>query len=301
AAKAMTNLAIAQGRLGHSTQALEFFERARARFVRENNRMWPALVDLYQSLLLMQEGSHLKARQLCESGIRRMRSQAANEREEFKRLLGRFVSPEIATEVLDRHGDVVLAGQERTATVLFTDIRNFTAITAGQPPNQVLSWLNKYFTAMSEVVKENGGFLNKFLGDGMLIVFGVPLSEGAEQDACRAVRAALQMLERVDEFNAQKAAQCPRIQLGIGIHTGRLTAGCVGSRDRLEYSVIGETVNLASRLQELNKHFKTSIILSPQTRELVEDNFETRALGETGVRGLPQRIRVFTVASKSAS
>lgn len=146
----------------------------------------------------------------------------------------RYVSPEVAAEIWNRRGEIVLAGQEKTATVLFSDIRNFTALTAGKPSAEVLAWVNEYFTAMSEVIKANSGFLNKFIGDGMLVVFGVPLSEGIGKDACRAARTALEMLEQVEKLNAHQSPDRPRFAIGIGLHTGPLTAGNVGARDRLD-------------------------------------------------------------------
>ena len=230
-----------------------------------------------------------------------LKSYAEAERRELMGLFERYVSPEVAAEIWDRRAEIVLAGQEKTATVLFSDIRNFTALTAGKPSAEVLAWLNNYFTAMSEIVKQNGGFLNKFIGDGMLVLFGVPLSEGAERDACRAVQAALEMLDRVNELNARSGDDQPKLEIGIGIHTGSLTAGNVGSRDRLEYSVIGETVNLASRLEELTKEFKTPVVMSLQTCERVKSAYATTPLGEAAVRGFAERVRVYTIASRRPS
>lgn len=232
---------------------------------------------------------------------RRLKSHAEAERSELMGIFGRYVSPEVAAEIWNRRGEIALAGEEKTATVLFSDIRNFTALTAGQPSAQVLAWLNDYFTAMSAVIKANGGFLNKFIGDGMLVVFGVPLSVGAEKDACRAVQTALEMLEQVKRLNSEWTPDRPRLAIGIGLHTGPLTAGNVGARDRLEYSVIGETVNLASRLEALTKEFKTPIVMTPGTRHLVQRQFETAALGETAVRGFSGKIQLYTVVRTGIS
>jgi CHASE2 domain-containing sensor protein/class 3 adenylate cyclase len=225
---------------------------------------------------------------------RRERLSVESERRELMRMFERYVSPEVAQEVWNRRDEIVLSGQERTATVLFSDIRNFTALTASRPSAEVLDWLNRYFTAMSEVIQRNRGFLNKFIGDGMLVVFGVPLSAGAEKDACCAVQASLDMIDRVEELNASRLASQPVLKIGIGIHTGTLTAGNVGAKDRLEYSVIGETVNLASRLEPLSKEFHTAIVLSPATCAHVKDHFATRALGEADVRGFTGKIQVYT-------
>lgn len=229
---------------------------------------------------------------------RRLKAAAERERHELMGLFRRYVSPEVAAEIWERRGEIVLAGQEKTATVLFSDIRQFTALTAGKPSADVLAWLNDYFTAMSEVIQRHRGFLNKFIGDGMLVVFGVPLSEGAKADARRAVAAALEMLQRIHELNGRQGHAMPRLEVGIGIHTGPLTAGNVGARDRLEYSVIGETVNLASRLEALTKEFKTGIVISPQVRDLVQDEFDTPFLGDAAVRGIVGKVPVYTVAGK---
>src|SRR6202023_3053685 len=109
-------------------------------------------------------------------------------------LFERYVSPDVAAEIWKRRDEIILAGEERVATVLFSDIRSFTAMTAGVPPQEVLAWLNRYLTAMGEVIKSNRGFLNKFIGDGIMVVFGAPLTDGPRQDACRAVCCAKEMV-----------------------------------------------------------------------------------------------------------
>jgi adenylate cyclase len=148
---------------------------------------------------------------------------------------------------------------------------------------------------MGDVIKKNRGFLNKYIGDGIMVVFGAPLSEGAREDACRAVRCAVEMLERVDEWNAKKAPADPMLKIGIGIHSGPVTAGNVGSPDRLEYSVIGETVNLASRLESLTKEFHVPVVLSPATWEYIRDQFSTVSLGDAQVRGFTTAIPLYSV------
>jgi len=227
---------------------------------------------------------------------RRLKAEAEADREQLMGLFGRYVSSEVADEIWRRRGEIVLAGEKRTATVLFSDIRNFTGLSAGKESSEVLAWLNEYFTEMSAVVKNNHGFLNKFIGDGLMVVFGVPLGSSVREDACRAVRAASEMLERVEEMNKDRPAGRPELRIGIGIHTGELTAGTVGSRDRLEYSVIGETVNLASRLEGLCKELKTSLVLSPSTREHVQWAFDTVPLARTSVRGFEGTTLVYTLA-----
>jgi adenylate cyclase len=232
---------------------------------------------------------------------RQLKAEAEAEQKELMNLFGRYVSSEVAAEIWRRRGEIVLAGEEKTATVLFSDIRNFTGLTAGKPSAEVLAWLNSYFTAMSEVVQNNGGFLNKFIGDGIMVVFGVPLGAGDREDACRAVRTGLEMLERVEVFNLEQGEGRPHIKIGVGIHTGPLTAGNVGSNNRVEYSVIGETVNLASRLESLCKEFKTPIVLSPSTEELVRGEFDTELLGDASVRGFEGKFHLYSVRPKASA
>jgi adenylate cyclase len=226
------------------------------------------------------------------------RSLAEADRKQIMGMFSRYVSPEVAQQIWERKNEIILAGEERTATVLFSDIRGFTALSAGKPSQEVLQWLNRYFTAMDEVITRECGFLNKFIGDGLMVIFGVPLSGGVNQDACCAVRCALKMLNRVEELNAELNVNGggPPIQIGIGIHTGPLTCGSVGSEKRLEYSVIGETVNLASRLESLTKDLHAPIIMSESTEQLIRECFKgTRDLGKTRVRGIDGEIHVYTV------
>ena len=229
---------------------------------------------------------------------RLLRSEALADREQLMGLFSRYVSPEVAQEIWRRRDQVVLSGEQRVATVFFSDIRSFTASTAGKPSQAVLEWLNGYLTAMEEVISAEGGFLNKFMGDGLMVLFGVPISDGVEQDARKAVQTAHGMLERVDELNRRNYGNhsFPPLKIGIGIHTGQLTCGNVGSRKRLEYSVIGETVNLASRLESLTKELQTEIVMTEATYDLVKGYFlRGRELGEMPVRGIAESVRLFTI------
>jgi class 3 adenylate cyclase len=230
-----------------------------------------------------------------------LRSETEQQRKQLMEMFSRYVDPQVANAIWLRRDEVSLEGDERVATVLFSDIRNFTGITAGKPSRTVLRWLNRYFTAMDEVIRAHGGFLNKFIGDGLLVVYGVPLSQGESEDACNAVRSALAMLKRVEELNASRPEDedCPDLKIGVGIHTGMLTSGSVGSLNRLEYSVIGETVNLASRLESLNKETGTEIILSEGTYERVKDEMPgIYALGATAVRGFDEQITIYGIGPR---
>jgi len=224
--------------------------------------------------------------------------EARAQRKQLMGLFSSYVDPAVASTIWERRNELSLAGEERFATVMFTDIRSFTAISAGKPPAEVLGWLNQYLSAMDEVIRQHGGFLNKFIGDGLMIIFGLPLTRGVSEDAQQALRAAIAMLRRVDLLNQQNAGNpdTPKLRIGIGMHTGRLMAGSIGSVSRQEYSVIGSTVNLASRLESLNKQFKTEILISESTYQFVRDSFEgLRSLGLAAVAGLSEPVPVFTI------
>ena len=176
-------------------------------------------------------------------------------------------------------------------------------MSAGVPSQTVLKWLNEYFTEMDNIIRAHGGLLNKFIGDGLLVVYGVPLSRGLEEDTCEAVKTAFAMLRRMEELNLKRDpnAPFPDVHIGVGIHTGPLTCGNVGSANRLEYSVIGETVNLASRLESLNKDFHTEIIMSGDTYEIVKDVFPNLyALGTTPVRGFEKPLMIYSAETQTS-
>jgi class 3 adenylate cyclase/CHASE2 domain-containing sensor protein len=226
--------------------------------------------------------------------------EATAQRQQLMALFSSYVDPVVANTIWVRRGELSLGGEVRVATVVFTDIRGFTSLSAGKPPTEVLGWLNQYMTAMDEVIREHGGLLNKFIGDGLMILFGLPLSQGQQADARRALRASLRMLERVELLNRQNAGDptIPQLRIGIGLHTGSLTAGSIGSINRQEYSVIGETVNLASRLESLNKQCGTEILMSEATYLLLRDDFTGfELLGAKKIAGLDQPIPVYTIAA----
>ena len=254
----------------------------------------------YEKVAAFSEEEQLQARQVADQvAVALASARLLNERRELTHLFERYVSPRVATEIMERRNEISLAGEEKTATVLFSDIRNFTGLTARKTSAEVLSWLNDYFSVMSRVIMKNGGFLNKFMGDGMLVVFGVPLSHSVEEDARSAIRSALEMLSEVEHMNARRDHNWPAFNIGIGIHTGPLTAGSVGSHERMEYSVIGNTVNLASRMEDLTKHFSARLVISADTQALVASDFSTSLLGETSIQGLTGNRLMYT-ATESA-
>lgn len=219
------------------------------------------------------------------------------ERDQVRDLLGKVVSPAVATELLRK--DLALGGEEREVTILFSDLRSFTSMCEGRPPHDMLEILNRYFTRMSAIVEAHDGVVDKYVGDAMMAIFGAPLS--GPDDADHALETALEMLESLDELNRQWQAQDRRsLGVGIGIHTDLVVAGNMGSQTRLNYTVIGDGVNLASRLEGLTKtpQYETRIIVSSATLAKAKRRYRIRRLGEVAVRGKQQPTEIFALLGR---
>lgn len=222
------------------------------------------------------------------------------ERDKVRDLLGKVVSPEIASELLKRK--VQLSGEELNATILFSDIRGFTSMSEKLPPAEVLDILNKYLTIMSSVVENNGGIVDKYVGDAIMALFGVPVPH--ENDADRAITAALEMMDALSEINQFLTEKnMPAMRIGIGINTAVVVAGNVGSKSRFNYTVIGDGVNLAARLEQLTKspEYGTSIIISENTLKSSTGNFNTRHLGEVNIRGKENTVSIYSLETAPSS
>ena len=219
------------------------------------------------------------------------------EKEFIKDTFGKVVDPRVRDHLLGGH--ITLGGEIREAAILYSDIRDFTTISAGMKPDQVVDWLNKYFDRMSQCIADEGGVVNKYVGDAILAVFGVPI--GLDKPTAAALRAAYKMRAAKAELNNDLLmAGLPAVHSGIAIHTGPVLAGNIGSKSRMEYTVIGDTVNVAARMEKLCKEFNTDIILSEPSVVEVEvseyfDLFQIRDLGLVDIRGKEQPIRVFSL------
>lgn len=211
------------------------------------------------------------------------------DRERVRDLLGKVVSKEIASELLS--GKVELGGEERQVTVLFSDIRNFTTLCEQLPATQIVGLLNRYLSRMSEVIESQGGVVDKYIGDAVMALFGAPVARA--DAATAAVRAAIAMQEALRELHALHDAEgLPQLATGIGIHTGPVVAGNLGSTHRMNYTVIGDAVNLASRLQGLTREYDSAIIVSAATAA-VAPGFAYRPLGEVRVKGKSELILIY--------
>jgi class 3 adenylate cyclase len=227
-------------------------------------------------------------------------------------LLGQSTSPEIATALWQNRDRLLqsgkLPGQKLIATMLFTDIRGFSAISEPMPPEALLELLNVYLEAMTEEIRRHQGIVNKFTGDGLLAVFGVPMPrltlEEVAQDASHAVSCALAMSDRLQQLNHhwQQTGIKP-IQMRVGIFTGPIVAGSLGGKDRMEYGVIGDSVNIASRLEGCAKDRQVSncrILIAYETLQYVEGRFIVEPWGTMALRGKQQPVDVYRVISHAA-
>jgi adenylate cyclase len=201
----------------------------------------------------------------------------------------------VAEQILAR--DPGVGGTEQVITVMFADIRSFTARAAQAEPRQTVTVLNEFLRAMVEVVEgEHGGMINKFLGDGFMAIFGAGVESGTHADD--AVAAGQAMLRRLQSLNLSLAAQGEApIAIGIGLNTGRAIVGSIGSPERMEFTVIGNAVNVASRIESLNKTLGTGLLLSKATRDALKHPLTLTALPPQPVKGVVEPVEVFTPAS----
>ncbi len=207
--------------------------------------------------------------------------------------LERFLSPGIARKVAGELGQIQVGGENQKVTVLFADIRGFTSLAEGMTPEGVVDMLNRYFSAMTETIFEHGGTLDKYLGDGLMTLFGAPFAR--EDDAFQAVRAAIEMQRSLAELN-RGSGRAP-LRMGIGINTGPVIVGYMGASRRLDYTAIGDTVNTASRLTALAE--PDQILVSAATQaELAAAEFAARALPPVRVKGKAAPVEIFEIPWK---
>ena len=214
------------------------------------------------------------------------------EREHIKDTFGRFVSRDVAAAVLD--GRVPLEGERREVSILFQDIRGFTALSERLDPATLLRVLNQFFTEVVAAVEAEGGVVKQFTGDGVMALFGAPQSRADHSE--RAVRAALSIVERLARLNVVLGHQgVPPLAIGIGIHVGEVVAGLIGPDERVEYGVVGEPVNLASRIESLTKEARAIILVSKDIATRLGPAFVLGRTSELPVKGRSQPVEVVEV------
>jgi adenylate cyclase len=216
-----------------------------------------------------------------------------------KRRLSRFFSPAVVKEIVRHKDDVNLGSARQPMTVLFSDIRGFTSISEKMPPEEVVAFLREYLTVMTEAVFKHGGTVDKYIGDAIMALYNVPFDQ--PDHAERAVRTALEFQQRLRPLSSRfRAKYGADLRCGVGINTGEAVVGTIGSEQRLEYTAIGDTINLGSRLESITKDFKVSIVISESTHQEVGERFLTRYLGEVRVKGKEIPVKIYEVAESNS-
>jgi adenylate cyclase len=211
--------------------------------------------------------------------------------------LSRFLPRQVVERVLQT-GDGTLEPVQREVTILFSDIRDFTALSESLPPRAVLGLLDDYFGHMGQIVMGHGGIVNKFLGDGMLACWGVP--DGDANHAAHAMQAALDMRKKLEELNAWRQQRGePALRIGIGLHTGVVAAGMLGGAEQHEYTVIGDAVNLASRVEGLTKALGVDILVSESTWKAGQGRFQGERMSEERVKGRKEAVVVYSLKGRA--
>lgn len=237
---------------------------------------------------------------LTKAAVVRSRAEAAH----IKRVFGRYVAPDVVEEILSDISRLELGGELREVTILFADIRGYSTLSEHMSPTQTIDLLNRYFTAMTEIIQGHKGTIIEFEGDAVLAVFGAPLDHADHAD--RAIRTAVDMLEGVVELNRRWEADGTAhywhdvgfedFRIRIGIHSGDVVVGNLGSESRTKYAVIGDTVNIAARVESLNKTFDTTLLLTGETRRQLTVDVPLEDLGAHSIRGRGGTVELFTLA-----
>lgn len=211
-----------------------------------------------------------------------------NERELIRDTFGKYVPKDVATAILDKK--INAKGEVRTCTILYTDIENYSTIAEELKPAEVVEMLNEYFTMMVNIIQQHKGVVNEFVGDAVFAMFNVPLDDA--DHASNAIKAAL-AIEQIT--SVQTFGQNRLLKTRIGINTGVVVAGNIGAADRLKYGVVGDEVNIAARLEQLNKKFGTCLLVGENTYEIVKDQFAFTKLGDFQLKGKEKTTRVYKV------
>lgn len=220
-------------------------------------------------------------------------------KEKIKHAMGRYISQDVMQNVVNNIDSVGLGGKRANVTVLFADIRGFTTLSENLSAEEVSVILNEYFTEVEPIIAKYNGVINKFIGDAVMAIFGEPIQD--KNHALNAVKCANHMLKKVQELQKKWIEEGkPKIEIGIGINTGEAFVGNIGSEKRLEYTVIGDVVNLASRIESYNKVYKTSFLISSTTYEKVRNIADVIKISEVSIRGKAKKLDIYEVLRLTA-
>ena len=215
-------------------------------------------------------------------------------KEKIKTAMGKYISEDIMKRVVKNIDELKLGGKKANVTVLFSDIRGFTSMSEKLSADEVSVILNEYFTEMEPIVTKHHGVINKFIGDAVMVIFGEPIQD--EKHPINAVKCAYEMLQKVDELQQKWLNEGkPKIEIGVGINTGEAFVGNIGSENRMEYTVIGDMVNLASRIESYNKVYKTNFLISSSTYACVKNIVDVIKISNVTIRGKAKKMDLYEV------
>jgi len=221
-----------------------------------------------------------------------------NQLERTMKLFQKYVPEDVVKEHLAaKEGHSVLAGESREIAIMFTDVRNFTSISSNLKAEEVVEFLNEYFGLMNQIIVKYNGTLNKFMGDGILAIFGAPVNHLTNAE--NAVMCGVEMTEKVKIISDKYAPKFGRdVNIGVGINTGVAVVGTIGSEERVEYTVIGDSVNVASRIETLTKDTPDSVLISESTYDRVKELVETTAMEPVKVKGKEEFLQIYRVTGR---
>lgn len=215
-------------------------------------------------------------------------------KEKIKDAMGKYISQDIMQNVVKNIDEIKLGGKKANVTVLFADIRGFTSMSEKMEPDEISVILNEYFTEIEPIITKYNGVINKFIGDAVMAIFGEPVQD--KDHPIKAVKCANAMLKKVEELQQKWLLEGkPKIQIGVGINTGEAFVGNIGSEKRLEYTVIGDMVNLASRIESYNKVYKTQFLISQSTYNYVKGIADVIKISEVTIRGKAKKMDIYEV------
>ena len=220
------------------------------------------------------------------------------EKLKIKNTFSRYVSSDVINEILSNPNKLKLGGEKKELTILFSDIRGFTTISEKLSPEELVNLLNQYLTLMTDIIMESGGVVDKYIGDAIMAFWGAPLREPAH--AKKACQVALEMIKKLEKKRKDWRKEFGvDLNIGIGLNTGKVIIGNMGSEKRFDYTVMGDSVNLASRLEGLTKNYQTEIIISQFTKDKIGSNFTFKYLDKVAVKGKEEKVEIYQLVKKN--
>ena len=262
-------------------------------FIMYDNRFAIGLI-MPEIFMLFAIGCGYSFKYLIEGKKKEKIQTAMSKKEKIQTAMSKYISKDVMQNVVQNIDSIKLGGKRAEVTVLFADIRGFTSISEQLSPVEVTKILNEYFSELVPIIEEHKGILNKFMGDAILAIFGEPIKN--ENHPVDAVKCAYKMLKKVKLLQEKWLNEGkPKIEIGIGIATGEAFVGNIGSEERLEYTVIGDTVNTASRIENYNKVYRTNFLISEETYLKVQKYVDVIKIREVSIRGKAKKINIYEV------